>query len=144
MSEEIIKVLDYLGEKFGVAIDWTQENVLPYLQDLLSRFTGYRIAISVFWVIAAIAGFFLSFYFGKKIVASFKFARDKSADTILFESWGDSITPTVIGVFAIIGLVVLVVSSVCIFFGFTEELIKWIFIPELPMIEYLKGLVESY
>ena len=144
MSEEIIKVLDYLGEKFGVAIDWTQENVLPYLQDLLSRFAGYRIAISVFWVIAAIAGFFLSFYFGKKIVASFKTAKEKKVDTLLFESWVDSITPTVFGVFAIIGLVVLAVSSVCIFFGFTEELIKWIFIPELPMIEYLKGLVESY
>ena len=144
MSEEIIKVLDYLGEKFGVAIDWTQENVLPYLQDLLSRFAGYRIAISVFWVIAAIAGFFLSFYFGKKIVASFKTAKEKKVDTLLFESWVDSITPTVLGVFAIIGLVVLAVSSVCIFFGFTEELIKWIFIPELPMIEYLKGLVESY
>ena len=144
MSEEIIKVLDYLGEKFGVAIDWTQENVLPYLQDLLSRFAAYRIAISVFWIIAAIAGFFLSFYFGKKIVASFKTVREKKVDTLLFETWGDSMNPTVLGAFAVIGLVVLAVSSVCIFFGFTEELIKWIFIPELPMIEYLKGLVESY
>lgn len=25
MSEEIIKVLDYLGEKFGIVVDWTQE-----------------------------------------------------------------------------------------------------------------------
>ena len=144
MSEEIIKVLDYLGEKFGVAIDWTQENVLPYLQDLLSRFAGYRITVSVFWIIAAIAGCFLTGYLGKRMVASLKTAREKKVDTLLFETWGDSINPTVLGIFAILGSIALVVTSICVFFCFAEELIKWIFIPELPMIEYLKGLVESY
>lgn len=144
MSEEIIKVLDYLGEKFGIAIDWTQENVFPYLQDLLSRFAGYRIAISIFWIIAAIAGCFLTVYLGKKMVASFKTAKEKKVDTFLFERWGDSIDPTLLGIFAIIGFVVLAVANICVFFCSAEELIKWIFIPELPMIEYLKGLVESY
>jgi len=144
MSEEIIKVLDYLGEKFGVAIDWTQENVLPYLQDLLSRFAGYRIAISVFWIIAAIVGCFLFIYLGKKMVASFKTTREKKVDTLLFETWGDSMNPTVLGAFAIFGLIALAVTSIGVFFCSAEELIKWIFIPELPMIEYLKGLVESY
>lgn len=37
MSEEIIKVLDNIGQKFGIAIDWTSENVLPYIQDLMHR-----------------------------------------------------------------------------------------------------------
>lgn len=35
MSEEVIKILDALAEKFGLAIDWTSANVLPYLQQLL-------------------------------------------------------------------------------------------------------------
>ena len=34
MSEEVIKILDNLGEKFGVAIDWTSENIAPYLTKL--------------------------------------------------------------------------------------------------------------
>lgn len=34
MNEEIIKILDYIGSKFGVAIDWTDKNVTPYLQEL--------------------------------------------------------------------------------------------------------------
>ena len=34
MSEEIIKVLDALAEKFGVAVDWTSANVIPYLEQL--------------------------------------------------------------------------------------------------------------
>ena len=144
MSEEIIKVLDYLGEKFGVAIDWTQENILPYLQDLLSRFAGYRIICSIFWIVAAIVGCFLTVYFGKKMVASFKTAKEKKTDTLLFEAWEDSIELTMLGIFAILGFIALAVTSICVFFCFAEELIKWIVIPELSMIEYLKGLVESY
>ena len=31
MESEAIKLLDALGEKFGLAIDWTSENVYPYL-----------------------------------------------------------------------------------------------------------------
>ena len=27
MSQEIIAVLEYIGEKLGIAIDWTAENV---------------------------------------------------------------------------------------------------------------------
>ena len=33
-SEQIIEVLNALCEKFGIAIDWTAENVMPYLTDL--------------------------------------------------------------------------------------------------------------
>lgn len=37
MSEEIIKILDHIGSKFGVAIDWTDKNVMPYLQELADK-----------------------------------------------------------------------------------------------------------
>lgn len=42
MSEEIIKVLDNLSQKFGLAIDWSNQNILPYLQELMTRFITYR------------------------------------------------------------------------------------------------------
>lgn len=50
MSEEIIKVLDDLGDRFGIAIDWTSENVLPYLQNLMNRFITYNIAINILYI----------------------------------------------------------------------------------------------
>lgn len=55
MSNEIIKVFDALGEKLGIVIDWGQENIYPYIQDLCQRATQYKItnniiALSV-WVI---------------------------------------------------------------------------------------------
>ena len=50
MGNEIIKVLDNLGEKFGIAIDWSSENVLPYLQDLTKRIVNYEITKDFIWI----------------------------------------------------------------------------------------------
>ena len=50
MSDEIIKLLDDLGQRFGIAIDWTSENVLPYLQNLMDRFITYNIAMNILYI----------------------------------------------------------------------------------------------
>lgn len=54
MSEEIIKVLDNLCEKFGIAIDWTSQNVVPYLKELVGRFINYEVVTSIFWIIVGV------------------------------------------------------------------------------------------
>lgn len=43
MGDEVIKVLNHLGEQFGIAIDWSSANVMPYLQDLIPRIVKYGI-----------------------------------------------------------------------------------------------------
>lgn len=49
-SEELIKVLEYLGGKIGVAIDWTSANMLPYLQELCEKIVTYEIWTSYAWI----------------------------------------------------------------------------------------------
>ena len=56
MSDEIIKILDDLGRRFGIAIDWSSENVMPYLKDLISRFASYEVITSVVWIVVAVIG----------------------------------------------------------------------------------------
>jgi hypothetical protein len=43
MGNEVIKVLNHLGDQFGVAIDWSSANVMPYLNDLMTRMIKYGI-----------------------------------------------------------------------------------------------------
>jgi hypothetical protein len=50
-SQEIINVLDYLCMKFGIAIDWTSENVMPYLEDLCGRYIQYEVYTSIAWCV---------------------------------------------------------------------------------------------
>lgn len=51
-SQEIINVLDYLCRKFGIAIDWTSENIMPLLKDLCERYIQYEVYTSVAWCVA--------------------------------------------------------------------------------------------
>ena len=50
-SQEIINVLDYLYSKFGITIDWTSENVMPYLEELCGRYIQYEIYTSIAWCV---------------------------------------------------------------------------------------------
>lgn len=51
MSDEIIKLLDDLGRRFGIVIDWSSENVMPYLKDLMSRYIDYEVMTSIAWIV---------------------------------------------------------------------------------------------
>ena len=55
MNEEIIKVLDELGKRFGIVIDWSNQNIIPYLQELLKRFICYRNITACVEIIISIA-----------------------------------------------------------------------------------------
>ena len=47
MSDEIIKLLNDLSSRFGVAIDWSSKNMTPYLQELFQKYTRYEIALNI-------------------------------------------------------------------------------------------------
>ena len=72
MSEEIIKVLDNLGEKFGIAIDWSSQNILPYLQDLLERFITYKNISAIIWIVVSVIFIILSIILGVIICKKIK------------------------------------------------------------------------
>lgn len=55
VSEQIIQVLDALCEKFGMAIDWTADNVIPYIEKLCGKYINYEIATSIVWIVVALA-----------------------------------------------------------------------------------------
>lgn len=47
VSEQIIQVLDNLGEKFGLAIDWSSENILPYANELMNKAISYELWMNI-------------------------------------------------------------------------------------------------
>ena len=47
VSEQIIMVLDDICAKLGVAVDWTAQNVMPYIQEMLGRLVKYELWTSV-------------------------------------------------------------------------------------------------
>ena len=51
VSNQIIQVLDALCDKFGLAIDWGAQNVLPYAQELMGKMVSYELWTSVMWIV---------------------------------------------------------------------------------------------
>ena len=66
VSDEIIKVLDVLAEKFGLAVDWSASNVIPYLEQLCGKYVNYEIATSVVWILIASVFMFVAYRIYKK------------------------------------------------------------------------------
>ena len=50
-SDQIIAVLDDLCRRFGVVIDWTSQNIAPYLAELSEKFIAFEVKTSWFWII---------------------------------------------------------------------------------------------
>ena len=86
ISEQIIKVLDNLAEKFGVIIDWSQENALPYIQDLSDRIVRYDIAKSCIWIILRLLFIFSGLLF---ITQQRRISIKNKKHTFLFDEDGD-------------------------------------------------------
>ena len=84
MSEEIIKVFDYIGEKLGIAIDYTQENIQPYLEDLWHRFITYEIVINSLKFIGSFIITLICLYFILRFFKAVKKADNGEVDSLFY------------------------------------------------------------
>ena len=128
MSEEIIKILDNLGERLGIAIDWTSENILPYLQDLMSRFIGLKNVQAIIWLVISAVVILLTILV---IIGTIKYIKKQDKTSYEYEDkiFICGLIDFVIGIVAIIFLIILLCNT----FG----LIQNIYTPELTLLEYI-------
>ena len=133
MSDEIIKILDDLGQRFGIAIDWSSENVMPYIQDLMSRYVNYETMTSVVWIVVA-----LITIIGCSIGI---LAINKHANKVLDE---DPYSDWYMGKGLLIGafIIIVVCFLICIICQ-TLDIITCYTIPEKIIFEYLNFLLSN-
>lgn len=146
MSEEIIKVLDYITDKLGVAIDWTAENVMPYIEEVIGKFVTYNIVKCSFWVAIGLTLMFIFVGMLRIPKKSKKKCLQNKEDTMLY--WykssceevkmdDDAMCAFVVGCGALflIGMA---------FIGCNiGDLIKWSIIPEMALLEEIKCLMSG-
>ncbi len=133
MSEEIIKVLDDLGKRFGLAIDWSNQNIMPYLQELGSRFITYKTATGILAIIV------LSILIVISSMAISKLVKWKKSDKFDKDYCGDD--PFLFWLFIsllVCGIIGLAIGIICNITGIMQNLIM----PELTIINYLQGVIK--
>ncbi len=130
VSDQIINVLDKVCEKFGMVIDWSKDNALPYLQQLIHKIILYDICTSLTWLIVGIGMLFVGFYIFKKS-KSFSSEKDDFVD-IFSPKTKMVLLGTVIAVF---GICVLIVPN---FLNIVQD----ISFPEKTVVEFIKPYLE--
>lgn len=136
LSTELITIFDNLGERFGVAIDWTSENVVPYLQNLFDRFICYEMIENIVFIFLWLLVFVIGAIYAKKFYQGYELAKEtkKSNFFIEVEYYGSTpqIFATLLGVtiaiFALIGLILIWYNIFTV--------IKLLTAPELYLLEY--------
>lgn len=133
MTDENIKLLDELAKRFGIVIDWTSENVMPYLEDLFNRFITYNIVVDVFCIILLFAVIWFDVWFVKK---SYKM-YEEDGDNIFFENFRFGKDATTLWIATLV--IVIIGSIVSLILGLRAliEIPKLIFIPEMFMVDWL-------
>ena len=119
-NEYLMELIDNFAKGMGVVIDWTSNNVIPYIQDLLNRYVSYQITrcsigsgLSFLGVIATI------------ILIRLTYLLVERENPMLLATM---IGAVVIGVISIQGLIFLV-----------PQLFELIFVPEIYMYQQLLG-----
>lgn len=128
-STETITILDYLCEKFGVAIDWTSETIWPTLQMLAEKFIRWEIVTSIIWMLIWVISFIPCAIGTKKII--------KHVKTEKHGTWYDS--DVFCCAFCCIGMLLFF----CFFSSQVFDIAKCIVFPEMEIFEYLKQTLNT-
>lgn len=128
-SEGIINIFNYLGEKFGVAIDWTSTNVVPYVEGLLGRVVNYEIATSMAWLVLSMIAILSSIIMIKKC-----------AKTVSSCDGYEDEDKEIIGTLGCILGVILIVAGIFIVTNQVFDIVQAITLPEKTIYETIKGM----
>lgn len=131
MSEEIIKVLNDLGEKFGIAIDWTSQNVMPYIQDLANRYIVYNNIIAIIQIIISIVLIIIG------IICIGKLIKWKNSENYNNGYLSDDPLLCATG---ITGASLLIALGIGLIIGNTTGIIQNVYMPEITILDYIRNL----
>lgn len=132
ISEQIIKILDALCAKFGIAINWTSENVIPYVEVLCKKLVTYEIVTSAMWVLLVWVLFGVSAIATKKLHPWFMKKYE--------EDWEDAYTLLDIALWGV--TIILGVVMVCVTCDQAIDIIKCLTFPEMHVFEYVSKLMK--
>lgn len=134
VSDQLISVLNALCEKFGIVIDWSQKNILPYAQELAEKCIRFEIITSiatcVMLYIAVAISWMLAAHFHKIVKAT-----NYGYDSDYFLPWMAVIFWILLAGFSIAAVIVTAFQ--------TMDVITCFVLPEKQIVELVSSLTTT-
>ena len=124
VSEQIITVLDNLAQRFGVVIDWSQQNVLPYVQELAAKYIKWEMLTSSIWLCGGIALCVICLVLANKSIKVYKHHDTDTGEDIACFAF-------------LLGVIAFVIIGTQ-----THDIIQCIVFPEFQLFGFVQGLLQ--
>lgn len=132
--DAISATIDMLAEKLGIAIDWTTENIMPTVMNVLAKYRTYEIVRGFGSILVAVICIIISIVVIKKMYKAYEAEKPN----IFWDDWDDiTVFSVVICVLGGVTLLTAVIGVLCNI----GDLMKWLFVPELKYIELVKNFM---
>jgi len=128
VSEQIIQVFDAICEKIGITIEWTNDNVLPYLVTLCTKLISYEIWTSVAWMAIM------------SVVVIVCLVINRVYRSTIKESLKEF---NLLGQLVIFGHVIVWMAATAVIGTQIFDIIKCITFPEMFVFEYIQAVLNS-
>ena len=122
-GSEIIKVLDYLGEKLGMTIDWSNKNVMPYVEQICGKYIKWEISTSIAWIVIA-----LVIEISLLIVTYVSYKKE----------WNEDLFLLIVFAFLAFGVITVAIIGIQVF-----DIIQCCVFPEKQIYEYISLLLKN-
>lgn len=139
MDKDLCNVIDKIAEKIGVAIDWSSENVMPYIQDIIQRYRTMNIVNNIIVMTVCAIIITICVIVAVKITKGIINGLQNTESSIWFDADYDDLSNLSI-VTSVIIIILLLVSVITLRVA-TEELMGWLYVPEVQFLGILKGLM---
>lgn len=127
-SEQIIQVLDELCKRFGIVVDWSKDNIIPYLEELTRKIVLYELWTSVVWILlSVIAG-----YFTVRLI-KWSFDGLKTHDWTCNDRY---IIGSIVSAFFVITIIIVFVINLM-------DVVTCLTFPEKVLYDFVSGLLNS-
>ena len=136
VSDQINQVLDNLCEKFGLVIDWTSENVLPYVSTLCTKLVSYEIWTSVAWMSIMVVMSIASVIVTKRLIPIYKSGLEKDRRTC-------DVGWSMLTGFSIFGLCILYIATIMVIVSQVMDIVQCVTFPEMYIFEYARRVLNS-
>lgn len=139
MDEELCNVIDKIAEKIGVAIDWSSENVMPYIQDIMQRYRTMNIVNNI--IVMTVCAIIITIC----VIVAIKMIKGiiNGSQNMVSSIWFD-VDYDMVSTFSMIICTIIIISffiSVIVLCVATGELMGWLYVPEVKLLEVLKGFM---
>ena len=132
VANSFITVLDELCKKFGLVVDWTQQNVQPYVQELMGRIIKYEIFKNVLGIVISVLILTLVGFCIRAIIKNYKNKVEGYGGESYRIDMFDYVPSLLLTLPMLIGFLILIGSLI--------SLVKCITVPELVFLQMLQNL----